>query len=69
MKIKGSRHGSRSSAKGRILTRCSCGGDFTIVMSDHYNLVATCNRGCGNIKEEHRTPNGVSLFDIDKGKR
>ena len=69
MKIKSPRHGSRSTSKGRITTRCPCGGELIIKMSDHYNLIAECNRGCGNVKEEHRMPGGVGLFEMDKGRR
>jgi len=69
MKIKNARHGSKSSSKGRIVSHCPCGGEFIIKMSDHYNLIAECNKGCGNIKDECRMPGGVSLFDIDKGRR
>lgn len=69
MKIKSYRHGSRSSSKGRITSGCPCGGVLKIVMSDHYNLVAVCDRGCGNMREEHRMPGGVGLFEMDKGRR
>lgn len=69
MKIKSPRHGSRSSSKGRIAQACPCGGVFRIIMSDHYNLLAVCDRGCGNMKEEHRMPGGIDLFHMDKGRR
>jgi hypothetical protein len=66
MKVKNQRHGSRSTSKGRIAARCPCGGNFKVVLSDHYNFVAECDRGCGNIREEHRMPGGISLFDMDR---
>jgi hypothetical protein len=69
MKIKGLRHGSRSTSKGRIAAACPCGGRLIIKMSDRYNFVCECDRDCGNIRDERRTPGGISLFDIDKGKR
>lgn len=69
MKIRGFRHGSRSGSKGRIVKRCPCGGLFVITMSDHYNIVSECDKGCGNMLEEHRMHGGISLFEMDKGRR
>ena len=69
MKIKSPRHGSRSSSKGRIAKQCPCGGELIVKLSDHYNFIAECNRGCGNMREEHRMPGGISLFEINKGRR
>lgn len=68
MKIKSPRHGSRSSAKGRIVKSCDCGGVLRIKWSDHYNFVAICDI-CGKMRDDHRMPGGISLFEMDKGKR
>lgn len=68
MTIRSLRHGSRSSSKGRIVTSCPCGGILRIKLSDHYNFIAICEN-CGNIKEEHRMPGGISLFEMNKGRR
>lgn len=68
MKIKGLRHGSRSTSKGKIVSRCPCGGVLRIVMVDHFNFVAECII-CGNMKDDHRMPGGISLFEMDKGRR
>lgn len=68
MKIKSPRHGSRSTSKGKIVQFCHCGGVLKIKLSDHYNLVAICEI-CGNMREEHRMPGGISLFMMDKGRR
>lgn len=68
MKIKSLRHGSRSTSKGRIVTSCSCGGVLRIKLSDHYNFVAICDI-CGNIREERRMPGGISLFEMDRGRK
>lgn len=68
MKIKGARHGSRSSSKGRIVKSCDCGGVLVVKWVDHYNFVAICDI-CGNMRDEHRMPGGISLFEMDKGKR
>ena len=69
MKIKNQRHGSRSTSKGRIVARCPCGGVFEIVSSDRYNLVAVCSKGCGNMRDDHWMPGGISLFEMNKGRR
>lgn len=69
MKIKSLRHGSRSTSKGKIVSSCPCGGVLRIKMIDHYNLVAICDKGCGNMRDEHRLPGGISLFKVDKGRR
>lgn len=66
MKIKGYRHGSRSSSKGKIVKGCTCGGVYKIVMSDHYNLESICTI-CGKINE--RRPTMEVLFAWDKGRR
>lgn len=63
------RHGSRSTSKGRLVASCPCGGHMVIKMVDHYNFVAVCDRDCGNMRDEHRLPNGISLFEMDKGRR
>lgn len=68
MKIKSLRHGSRSSSRGRIAKSCSCGGVLIVQMSDHYNFIAICGE-CGNMIDDHRMPGGISLFEMDKGKR
>ncbi len=68
MKIKGLRHGSRSTSKGKIVKSCPCGGVLKITLCDHYNFVAICEI-CGNIREEHRLPGGISLFEANKGRR
>jgi hypothetical protein len=68
MKIKSARHGSRSSSKGRIAASCPCGGVLRVKMSDHYNFVAICDI-CGNMRDEHRMPGGISLFEMNKGKK
>lgn len=68
MKVKSQRHGSRSTSKGRIASKCPCGGVLRIKTSDHYNLVAICD-DCGNMRDEHRMPGGISLFDMNKGRR
>lgn len=69
MKIKGFRHGSRSSSKGRIVGGCpECGGVIRIKMTDHYNLVGWCDK-CGKMRDEHYLPGGLSLFDWDRGRR
>lgn len=68
MKIKSSRHGSRSTSKGKIVKSCRCGGAIKIILSDHYNLVAVCEI-CGSMREEHSMPGGISLFMMDKGRR
>jgi ssDNA-binding Zn-finger/Zn-ribbon topoisomerase 1 len=69
MKIKSFRHGSRSTSKGKIVKSCpTCGGVIILKMSDHYNMVAWCDN-CGNMKDEHRLPGGLSLHQWDKGRR
>lgn len=68
MKIKGARHGSRSTSKGKIVTLCSCGGVLRVKMVDHYNFVAICDI-CGTMRDEHRMPGGISLFEMNKGRR
>lgn len=68
MKIRNPRHGSKSTSKGKVVAKCPCGGVLQIVMTDHYNLVAECDK-CGNVREERRMPGGISLFEIDKGRR
>lgn len=68
MKIKGPRHGSRSSSRGKIVKLCPCGGVLRIELSDHYNFVAICNI-CGNMRDEHRMPGGISSFEMNKGRR
>ncbi len=68
MKIKAPRHGSRSTSKGKIVTRCPCGGLLKITMVDHYNFIAECSK-CGNVREDRRMPNGVSTFEMNKGRR
>ncbi len=68
MNIRAARHGSRSTSKGKIVTRCPCGGLLLIKMVDHYNFVAECKK-CGNVREDRRMPNGISTFEMDKGRR
>lgn len=68
MKIKSLRHGSRSTSKGKIVTRCPCGGILVIKMVDHYNFIAECDI-CGNMREDRRFPNGISPFDMEKARR
>ena len=68
MKIKSLRHGSRSTSKGKIVHTCTCGGVLRIKLSDHYNFIAICDI-CGNMREEHRMPGGISLFEFNKGRR
>ncbi len=68
MRMKSPRHGSRSTSKGKIVISCPCGGVLRVKMVDHYNFVAICD-DCGNMKDEHRMPGGISLYEMNKGRR